>query len=140
MAVSIIDVGLRSPSTLYRALTIGDRRTGSAEFLCRLYAGAEIVRTPSDLHGIPMAATPICLRIMRDLVDIVLPAAAHAAAESLGLKVSRSVTSGVRVRRIPREEAEIAVECLRDWGFLARITDPSPEGQDPSSPILRRVA
>ncbi|MBL6617516.1 MAG: hypothetical protein ISP45_26120 [Reyranella sp.] len=77
---------------------------------------------------------------MRDLVDIVLPAAAYAAAESLGLKVSRSVTSGVRVRRIAREEAEIAVECLRDWGFLARITDPSPEGRDPSSPVLKRAA
>jgi hypothetical protein len=139
MAVSIIDVD-RSPSALYRALTRRDRRTGVTEFLCCLYADNEIVQALSDLHGIPMAATPICLRIMRDLVDIVLPAAAHSAAESLGLKVSRSVTSGVRVRRISREEAEIAVECLRDWGFLARITDPSPEGQDPSSPVLKRVA
>jgi hypothetical protein len=54
---------------------------------------------------------------MADLVDIVIPANAQAAAEALGLKVHRSVTSGARVRQIPRDEAEIAVECLRDWGF-----------------------
>ena len=55
---------------------------------------------------------------MADLVDLAIPANAQAAAEALGLKVHRSVTSGARVRQIPREEAEIAVECLRDWGSL----------------------
>ena len=58
---------------------------------------------------------------MTDLVDIVLPANAQAAAESLGLCVERSVTTGTRVRRIPRDEAEIAVACLCDWGIAARI-------------------
>lgn len=77
---------------------------------------------------------------MRDLVDIVIPAAAQAAAETLGLKVSRSVTIGVRIRRISRDDAEIAVECLRDWGFSVRITDCSPDGEDPSSPVLKRAA
>jgi N6-adenosine-specific RNA methylase IME4 len=77
---------------------------------------------------------------MRDLVDIVIPAAAQAAAETLGLKVSRSVTTGVRIRRISREDAEIAVECLRDWGFSVRITECSPAGEDPSSPMFRRAA
>jgi hydrogenase maturation factor len=60
---------------------------------------------------------------MTDLVDIVIPANGQAAAEALGLKVQRSVTSGARVRQIPREEAEIALECLRDWGVSARIVD-----------------
>lgn len=58
------------------------------------------------------------------LVDIAIPAAAQNAAEALGLKVSRSVTTGMRVRHIPREEAEIAIEYLRDWGFSARIVEP----------------
>ena len=58
---------------------------------------------------------------MTDLVDIAIPANPQAAAETLGLKVSRSVTSGAQVRQIPRDEAEIAVECLRDWGITARI-------------------
>jgi hydrogenase maturation factor len=62
---------------------------------------------------------------MTDLVDIVIPANGQAAAEALGLKVQRSVTSGARVRQIPREEAEIALECLRDWGVSARIVDES---------------
>jgi hypothetical protein len=70
---------------------------------------------------------------MRDLVDIVIPAAAQATAESLGLSVTRSVTAGVRVRRISREDAEIAVECLLDWGFSARITEPSPDSEDRQS-------
>jgi hypothetical protein len=61
-----------------------------------------------------------------DLVDLALPANAQAAAEALGLKVHRSVTSGARVRQIPREEAEIAVECLRDWGIYARILEDGP--------------
>jgi len=65
---------------------------------------------------------------MADLVDLALPANAQAAAEALGLKVHRSVTSGARVRQIPREEAEIALECLRDWGISARILEDVPGG------------
>jgi len=42
---------------------------------------------------------------MADLVDIAIPANAQAAAEALGLKVHKSVTSGARVRQIPRDEA-----------------------------------
>lgn len=68
---------------------------------------------------------------MRDLVDIAIPANAQAAAEALGLKVSRSVTSGARIRQIPREDAEIALACLHDWGFSARILEDS----DPSDRI-----
>jgi hypothetical protein len=60
---------------------------------------------------------------MADLVDVALPAHAQVAAERLGLTVQRSVTSGTWVRRLPRDEAEIAVECLRDFGFSARIVD-----------------
>lgn len=67
---------------------------------------------------------------MRDLVDMAIPANAQAAAEALGLRVSRSVTSGARVRQIPREDAEIAIECLRDWGFSARIVEDNPHGID----------
>jgi hypothetical protein len=69
---------------------------------------------------------------MADLVDILLPAAAQAAAETLGLTVHRSVTSGARVRAIPRDEAELAIEYLREWGFTARILDHSP-GDEPSA-------
>jgi hypothetical protein len=65
---------------------------------------------------------------MADLVDLAIPANAQAAAEALGLKVHRSVTSGARVRKIPREEAEIALECLRDWGISARILEDTPGG------------
>ena len=68
---------------------------------------------------------------MADLVDLALPANAQAAAEALGLKVQRSVTSGARVRQMPREEAEIAVECLRDWGISARILEDTPGGPRP---------
>lgn len=57
------------------------------------------------------------------LVDIVIPANAQAATEALGLTVSRSVTSGARVRQIPREDAEIAVACLSDSGFTAPPPD-----------------
>lgn len=60
---------------------------------------------------------------MADLVDVAIPANARAAAESMGLTVQRSMTHGTWVRRLPREEAEIAVECLRDYGFSARIVD-----------------
>ena len=59
---------------------------------------------------------------MADLVDIAIPANGRTAAEALGLKVHRSVTSGARVRQIPREEAEIAIECLHDWGVAARTS------------------
>lgn len=69
---------------------------------------------------------------MADLVDIAIPAAAQAAAETLGLVVHRSVTSGARVRHIPRDEAELAVEYLRDWGFSARIIDGAP-GDEPGA-------
>ena len=68
---------------------------------------------------------------MADLVDLAIPANAQAAAEALGLTVHRSVTSGARVRQIPREEAEIAVECLRDWGISARILEDAPDGARP---------
>jgi hypothetical protein len=59
----------------------------------------------------------------RGLVDVVLPVNGQPAAESLGLKVERSVTTGARIRQIPRDEADIAVECLRDWGIFARIVE-----------------
>lgn len=60
---------------------------------------------------------------MANLVDIAIPANAQAAAESLGLMVQRSMTHGTWVRRLPRDEAEIAVECLRDYGYSARIVE-----------------
>ena len=69
---------------------------------------------------------------MADLVDIALPAAAQAVAETLGLTVQRSVTSGARIRAIPRDEAELAIEYLREWGFTARILDHTP-GDEPSA-------
>jgi len=68
---------------------------------------------------------------MADLIDLAIPANAQAAAEALGLKVHRSVTTGARVRQIPREEAEIALECLRDWGIPARILKDTPGGPRP---------
>lgn len=77
---------------------------------------------------------------MSDLVDIVIPASAQAAAEALGLTVSRSVTSGVRVRQIAREDAEIALECLRDWGFAARISETAPERESASDGDLKPAA
>lgn len=77
---------------------------------------------------------------MSDLVNIAIPANAQAATEALGLKVSRSVTSGARVRQIPREDAEIAIECLRDWGFAARIVDDAPQGRDASDRDLKPAA
>ena len=66
---------------------------------------------------------------MADLVDLAIPANAQVAAEALGLKVHRSVTTGARVRQIPREEAEIGLECLRDWGISARILEDTSGGQ-----------
>jgi hypothetical protein len=77
---------------------------------------------------------------MSDLVDIVIPANGQTAAEALGLKVHRSVTTGARVRQIPREEAEIAVECLRDWGVSARIVEELPRGQPASQHGAPRAA
>jgi hypothetical protein len=74
---------------------------------------------------------------MRDLVDIAIPANAQSAAEALGLKVSRSVVSGMRIRQISREDAEIAIECLRDWGFAARILEDTPHGEGPTTPMKR---
>jgi hypothetical protein len=68
---------------------------------------------------------------MADLVDLAIPANAQAAAEALGLKVHRSVTSGARVRQIPCGEAEIALECLRDWGIAARILEDTLGGPRP---------
>jgi hypothetical protein len=65
---------------------------------------------------------------MADLVDLAIPANAHAAVQALGLTVHRDVTTGSRVRQIPREEAEIAAECLRDWGIAARFLDDAPRG------------
>jgi hypothetical protein len=61
-----------------------------------------------------------------DLVDIALPAAAQATAEAFGLVVQRSVTSGARVRDVRRDEAELAIEYLREWGFAARIVEHTP--------------
>jgi hypothetical protein len=77
---------------------------------------------------------------MSDLVDIAIPAAAQSAAEALGLKVSRSVTTGTRIRGIPRDDAEIAIECLRDWGFSARILESTPHGEGPSPLDMKRAA
>jgi hydrogenase maturation factor len=64
-----------------------------------------------------------------DLVDIAIPANAQAAVEALGLKVDRSITNGTWVRGVPRDEAEIAVECLRDYGVSARIRDGATRDQ-----------
>jgi hypothetical protein len=74
---------------------------------------------------------------MSDLVDVAIPAAAQSAAEALGLKVSRSVTTGTRVRGISREDAELAVEFLGDWGFIARIVESTPHDHEPD---LKRAA
>jgi hypothetical protein len=68
---------------------------------------------------------------MAEFVDMAIPANAQAAAESMGLRVQRSMTSGTWVRRLPRDEAEIAAECLRDFGFSARIVDNVPGAEQP---------
>ena len=60
---------------------------------------------------------------MADLVDLAIPSDAQKAAEALGLRVHRSITSGTSVRELTRAEAEIAAECLRDWGFKVRIVE-----------------
>src|SRR5579859_7096601 len=74
---------------------------------------------------------------MADLVDFAIPAHAQQAAESLGRKVQRSVTSGARVRHVPRDEAELAVEYLRGWGFAARIVELGPDGEGASESTQR---
>jgi hypothetical protein len=75
-----------------------------------------------------------------DLVDIAVPANAQAAAEALGLKVGRSITNGTWVRGVSRDEAEIAVECLRDYGFSARIRDGADQNERPPEPGIPRAA
>lgn len=77
---------------------------------------------------------------MADLVDIAIPAQAQATAESMGLTVQRSVTSGAWVRRLPRDEAEIAVECLRDFGFSVRIVDTASASERLSEQDTTRAA
>ena len=77
------------------------------------------------MNATPDSTLADSAQLVADLVDLAIPANAQAAVEALGLKVHRSVTSGARVRQIPREEAEIALECLRDWGISARILDTS---------------
>jgi hypothetical protein len=63
---------------------------------------------------------------LADIVDIAIPAKAQAAAEALGLVVSRSVTDGTRVRRVARDEAEIAIACLRTARLItSRLASPS---------------
>ena len=74
---------------------------------------------------------------MTDLVDIAIPSSSQAAAESLGLKVERNVTTGARVRRIPREEAEIAIDCLRDLGVVARIVEDTSSSLAPVGPAAK---
>jgi hypothetical protein len=71
-----------------------------------------------------------------EIVDIAIPANAQAVAEALGLTVSRSVTDGARVRGIPRDEAEIAIALLHDYGFIARIIEVNP----PVDPVVRSGA
>ncbi len=60
---------------------------------------------------------------MSDFVDIAIPTHAQAAAEALGLKVHRSITTGTVIRHVARDEADIVIEYLRDWGFSARILE-----------------
>ena len=43
--------------------------------------------------------------------------------QAMGPTVQRSVTNSAWVRRLPRDEAEIAVECQRDFGFSVRVRD-----------------
>jgi hypothetical protein len=60
---------------------------------------------------------------MSDFVDIAIPVTAVAAAESLGVKVHRSITTGATIRHVPHDEAEIVLACLQDCGFSARILE-----------------
>lgn len=77
---------------------------------------------------------------MVDLVDIAIPTNARAAAEGMGLTVQRSMTIGAWIRRLPRDEAEIAVECLRDFGFSARIVDDASGSEQLPQRDIPRVA
>ena len=77
---------------------------------------------------------------MAGLVDIALPAAAQAAAETLGLTVQRSVTSGARVRNLPRDEAQLAIEKNLPNGVLLHafwsiLPEMSPARRAPRSKV-----
>jgi len=105
-------------------------------FGCRMHSPRQPKRECTDLIcHIEDGETPV-----RDLVDIAIPSSAQAAAETLGLRVIRNISSGAWVRNIPRDEAEIAVECLRDWGIAARIVARGPDGEPPAAPSARRAA
>ena len=77
---------------------------------------------------------------MADLVDIAIPTNAQAAAEALGLKVQRSLTNGAWIRGVPRDEAEIAVECLRDYGVCARVQDSAVQNARPPGRGITQAA
>jgi hypothetical protein len=69
---------------------------------------------------------------MSGLVDVLVPADGLASAEALGLKVHRSVATGTRIRQIPRDEAEIPIECLRDLDILESA---SPDQSAPENRV-----
>ena len=77
---------------------------------------------------------------MADLVDLAIPLNAQQEAEALRLEVIRNITSGAWIRLSPRDEAEIAVECLRQWNVAAPIVAREPDGEPPSAPNVRRAA
>ena len=113
-------------AALKRAKRELDRRliNGAAELVAALVY---------QLHGEPAADTITCVPCGHSRrPDCLGKQIAQAVAEALGLKVQRSVTSGARVRQIPRDEAEIAVECLRDWGISARILEDTPRSERPA--------
>jgi hypothetical protein len=123
------------------------RRGWQPDWRQGLAAFARFMKCDTDLHGMFMgirrylsrcAPQPLALHRgtgdtaltfddrqtdVTDFVDIAIPANARAAAEALGLKVHRSITHGTWVRGMPRDEAEIAIACLRDAGFTARLRD-----------------
>jgi hypothetical protein len=72
-----------------------------------------------------------------DLVEIAVPAIAQAAAEALGLKVRHSATNGAWVWGVPRDEAEMAVEYVRDDGFSACIRDCAAQNERRPCTLLR---
>jgi hydrogenase maturation factor len=72
--------------------------------------------------------------------EIHIPANAQASAEALGLKVDRSLTHGAWVRGVPRDEAEIEVECLRDYGVSARIQDSALQNERPPGRGITQAA
>jgi len=66
---------------------------------------------------------------MSNLVDIALPANAQKAAEVLGLRVQRNISSGAWVRRIPGDEAEIdacVIGASPHASSMSRGTNPHP--------------